>query len=72
MTVKTLASERVRAGMNQEEAARALGCSVKSLCFYENNVRDMPADVAKAAADLFGCSTDYLYGRTDERLPRDV
>lgn len=72
MEIKPLASERVRVGMTQEEAAARLGCSVKSLCFYENNVRDIPAEVANSAADLYGCSTDYLYGRTDERLPRDV
>ena len=72
LTTKPLASERVRAGMTQEEAALSFGCSVKSLCFYENNVRDLPPEIANAAADLFGCSTDYLYGRTDERLPRTV
>lgn len=72
MEIKPLASERVRVGMTQEEAAARLGCSAKSLCFYENNVRDIPAEVANSAADLYGCSTDYLYGRTDERLPRDV
>lgn len=72
MTTKPLASERVRLGLTQEEAAERLGCSTKSLCFYENNVRDMPATIANAAADLYGCSTDYLYGRTKERLPKGV
>lgn len=70
--IKPLASERVRLGLTQEEAAERLGCSTKSLCFYENNVRDTPAKIANAAADLYGCSTDYLYGRTEDRLPRDV
>ena len=70
--IKPLASERVRLGLTQEEAAERLGCSTKSLCFYENNVRDTPAEIANAAADLYGCSTDYLYGRPEDRLPRDV
>ena len=70
MTTKPLASERVRAGLTQEEAAARLGCSVKSLCFYENNVRITPSDIANAAADLYGCSTDYIYGRTEERIPK--
>lgn len=70
--IKPLASERVRLGLTQEEAAERLGCSTKSLCFYENNLRDTPAEIANAAADLYGCSTDYLYGRTEDRLPRDV
>lgn len=69
MASRNLAAERVRAGMTQDEAAPKLGCSVKSLSFYERNVRDTPAEVANAAADLYGCSTDYIYGRTDERLP---
>ncbi len=69
MASRNLASERVRAGMTQDEAAPKLGCSVKSLSFYERNVRDTPAEVANAAADLYGCSTDYIYGRTEERLP---
>ena len=53
--IKPLASERVRLGLTQEEAAERLGCSTKSLCFYENNVRDTPAEIANAAADLYGC-----------------
>lgn len=72
LTTKPLASERVRAGLTQEEAAAALGCSAKSLCFYENDVRPMPPDFVNEAANLFGCSTDYLYKRTDERLPSEV
>ena len=72
MTIKQLASERVRIGLTQEEAAERIGCSTKSLCFYENGVRDMSPEFVNAAADLYGCSTDYLYGRTDERLPRVV
>ena len=58
MASRNLAAERVRAGMTQDEAAPKLGCSVKSLSFYERNVRDTPAEVANAAADLYGCSTD--------------
>lgn len=69
---KNLAAERKRAGLNQRELADKLGCSVKSLSLYENNVREIPPNIAVAAADLFGCSTDYLYDRTDERLPRYV
>lgn len=70
MEIKPLASERVRVGMTQSEAADALGCTLKSISIYERGKRRIPPDVVNAAADLFGCSTDYLYGRTDERLPR--
>lgn len=67
---KNLAAERKRAGLTQTELAETLGCSVKSLSWYENGERTLPAEIAMAAADLFGCSTDYLFGRTDDRLPR--
>ena len=61
LEIKPLASERVRVGMTQEEAAARLGCSAKSLCFYENHVRDMPAEVANSAADLYGCSKASIF-----------
>lgn len=70
MTNKNLAAERKRAGLSQVECAEKLGCTPKSLSLYENGERTLPADVAIAAADLFGCSTDYLFGRTDDRLMR--
>ena len=70
MTNRNLASERVRYGLTQEEAASKFGCTVKSLSLYENGSRMAPSELITAAADLFGCSTDYLLGRTDERLPR--
>lgn len=70
MNHKNLASERVRLDMNQEQLASALGTTVKSISFYENGERMLPSDLAGKAADLFGCSIDYLYDRTDERLPR--
>ncbi len=70
MKHRNLASERVRLGMNQTEMAEKLGCTVKSLSLYESNERPIPTDLAFAAADIFGCSTDYLFDRTDERVAR--
>ena len=67
---KNLAAERKRAGLTQKELAKLLDCSEKSLSWYENGERILPPEIAIAAADLFGCSTDYLYGRTEDRLPR--
>ena len=70
MANRAFASERVRMGWTQAQTANELGCSVKSLAFYEKGVRKPPIDIVNKAADLFGCSTDYLLGRTDERLPK--
>ena len=69
MRHRNLASERVRVGMSQTELAAALGMSLKSISQFETNARAMPQELVIKAADLFGCSTDYLYDRTDDRLP---
>lgn len=67
---RNLAAERTRLGMTQAECAERLDCTAKSLSIYERGEASLPSDIAIAAADLFGCSTDYLFGRTDDRLPR--
>jgi len=70
---KNLASERVRLGMSQSDLAETLGVgSYKTIGKYEEDETQMPPKVLSDAATLFGCSVDYLLGRTDERLPRTV
>lgn len=71
MIFRNLASERVRIGLSQTQLAEKLNTSLKSISNYENGKVSMPYEIAMAAADLFGCSTDYLYGRTDDRLPKE-
>ena len=68
--MKNLASERIRLGLTQEQLAEKLGTNTRSINHYENGKLLMPPQVLGAAADLFGCSTDYLLGRTNDRLPR--
>ena len=72
MRHKNLASERVRIGLSQTELAERLGTSLKSVSLYESGNRAMPPDFLNAAADLFGCSTDYLLDRTPERAVRST
>ena len=33
---------------------------------YEQGYRDIPSDILIALADLYGTSTDYILGRTDD------
>ena len=67
-----LASERVRRGLNQTKLAKELGVSLSTISAYEKNIRDMPADFLNRAADFFGCTTDYLLDRTDERTDKSA
>lgn len=70
MSHRNLASERIRAGLNQTDCSNLLGVTVKTLVRYESDLTAMPADFVKRAADFFGCSSDYLLDMTEERLPR--
>lgn len=72
MTLYNLAAERMRIGMNQTELAEKLNCSVSTVVRWEKDISTMPAGTLKEASALFGCSTDYLMGRTDDRLIRAV
>ena len=69
MTHRNLASERVRLGMTQTELANLLDVSLSTVGKWESDISSMPTSAAQKAADFFGCSTDYLADRTDERLP---
>ena len=64
-----LASERTRLGMSQTDLAERFGTTLKTISKYEKSAMSMPPEFVVKAADYFGCSTDYLYDRTDERLP---
>lgn len=65
---RNFASERMKLDLTQEQLANELGTNTKSISQYENGVYALPPEIANAMADMCGCSTDYLYARTDERL----
>ena len=65
-----LASERVRAGLTQEQLCSELGCSLKTLGKWEKDATTMPGTAIKHASAFFGCSVDYLLGNSEERLLR--
>ena len=52
------------ADIKQKELADALGVSQRAYSHYENGTRKIPLDILVALADFYGCSTDYLLGRT--------
>ena len=63
-----IGSERVRLCMTQEELAKKLGVTAKSVSQWETGRSALPAKRLVALSDIFGCTTDWLLGLTDERL----
>lgn len=65
--MKNIISERIRMGMSQKDLALSLGVSLTTVSRWEQE-RAIPnaSDLIKMRK-LFGCSTDYLLGLTDER-----
>lgn len=53
-------------GLTQKQAAALFGMSEIIWRKYEEGTRTPTFDGLIALADYFGCSIDYLVGRTDE------
>ncbi len=53
--------------IKQKELADALGISQRAYSHYENGTRKIPLDILVALAEYYGCSTDYLLGRTKKK-----
>lgn len=51
-------------GMTQAELARAVKASKPTVCMWESGARRPGLDYLLALADVLGCSTDVLLGRT--------
>jgi transcriptional regulator with XRE-family HTH domain len=56
---------RLAANVGQAEAARAIGIGVPTLWRYENGTRRPDALTITRMADLYGCTTDALLGRSE-------
>lgn len=54
--------------LRQDQVARLVGVSKGAISAYENDIRQPSFDVLIRLANLYRVSTDYLLGRTDERL----
>lgn len=63
-----IASERVRLGLSQEGLAEQLGVSRDSVKDWESGETTIRSSVLIRMADMFGCSLDYLLGRSEERI----
>ena len=63
-----LKNERNRKDITLETMAEDLKTTKATLSRYENNLREPKVDFVKQIADYLQCSTDYLLGRTDNRM----
>lgn len=67
MRIKEL---RIKRGISQENLAKKLGMNRVNISHYERGViTKIPSDVLAKLADIFGVSTDYLLGKTDDPSP---
>lgn len=69
MTIN-IASERVKAGLEQKDLAEKLGTSVKTVSRWENGEVPPYGQKLVAMRELFGCSIDYLLGVSEDRVAR--
>ncbi|MGY3716743.1 helix-turn-helix domain-containing protein [Sutcliffiella cohnii] len=56
----TLAAARVNAGLKQEEAAKRIGITAKTLRNYEKGITAIPGHCFKKAAKLYGVPEDMV------------
>lgn len=65
----TIAAERKRLGLSQEELGAKIGRSRTAIGRWEENPLIVSAEDLTKLVNLFGCSSDYLLGLTNERTP---
>ncbi|MCM3180854.1 helix-turn-helix transcriptional regulator [Cytobacillus horneckiae] len=49
--------------------ASLIGVARTTYTAYENGTKQPPMETVNKIADVFGVTTDYLYGRTDSKQP---
>lgn len=57
---------RLEKDMSQRELSEKIGCSQKSIDYWEKGEADPTAKFICSLADCFACSADYLLGRSDD------
>ena len=58
---------RVKNGWRQEDLARRLSISDRAVGHYETGRRTPDLETILALCDIFGCTSDYLLGRSEIR-----
>lgn len=64
INVMRLKELRIAKGYNQEKLAAALNVSRSTVAMWETRKNNIDDDMLARLADLLGCTTDYLLGRS--------
>ena len=56
-------------GWTQAQLAKKIDVARSTVTMYENEDRQLDPALICALCDLFGCTADYLLGRTESPLP---
>ena len=67
MAENRIGSERTRLRMTQADLARIIEVTDKTVSVWESDNERGPTQAIKKLASIFGCSTDYLLGMSDQR-----
>lgn len=57
-------------GWTQAELGKKISVGNTAVSQYESESRQLDPPTIHALCDLFGCSSDYLLGRSDSMLPQ--
>ena len=65
--MNSIASERVRIGLSQEDLAAKLNLKSRATVASYESGGEIPSSKLIAMTELFPCSADYLLGLTENR-----
>lgn len=60
---------RKESGLTQDQLAQYLGVDQSMITKLENGTRKLNVTLIEKLCSLFGCTTDYLTGDSDEYIP---
>lgn len=63
---------REQAGYSQEDLAKLLNTSRSRIGMYEQGRRQPDFEMQEAIADLFNVSIDYLFGRSEQDILKEL
>lgn len=63
---------RLERNLSQEKFSEIIGVTQQAVCKYEKGLSVPSKDILEHMCDYFGCSIDYILGRSDYRLPAEV